>query len=91
MLHVINDFLVMEIVGPGFDYAYLSTEQTRGGNLVAWRNSMWSAINVSTRPYSVSVKIRHISLDVDWWLTAVYGSSRDQDKPAFLTELNELR
>jgi hypothetical protein len=26
----------------------------------------------------------------DWWLTIVYGPSRDEEKPAFLTELHDL-
>jgi hypothetical protein len=30
-LDVINDFDVMQILGPGFDYVYLPTVHTRGG------------------------------------------------------------
>jgi hypothetical protein len=35
--------------------------------------------------------MQHVSLGVDWWLTVIYGLSRDQDKVDFLIELDELR
>jgi exonuclease III len=84
-LHVLDDFLVMDIVGLGFDYAYLPAEQTSGGILVAWHSAVWSSLSLSTKLYLVSVRIRYISLNIDWWLTTVYGPSRDQDKPVFLS------
>jgi hypothetical protein len=89
-IHVLDDFLIMEMMGPGFDYAFLPSDQTRGGILVAWRSAIWAASSISTKPCSVSVRMRHITLDVDWWLTLVYGPSRDQDKPTFFSELSKL-
>jgi exonuclease III len=89
-LHVLNDFLVMEILGPGFNYSYLSAENTRGGILVAWRGSVWSASSVSSRVFSISIRMQHISLSIGWWLTVVYGPSKDWAKAAYLTELDEL-
>jgi exonuclease III len=64
-LHVIDDFLLMEIMVPGFDYDFLPSEQTRDGILVAWRTSVWSASGISTKSCSVSVRMRHIALEVD--------------------------
>jgi hypothetical protein len=28
---------------------------------------------------------------LEWWLTSVYGPCRDTDKPAFMSELHDLR
>jgi hypothetical protein len=39
----------------------------------------------------VSARIKHLQEETEWWLTTVYRPSRDEDKPAFLTELHDLR
>jgi hypothetical protein len=41
--------------------------------------------------FSVSVKIKHISQEQAWWLTTIYGPSVEDQKAAFLNELNDLR
>jgi hypothetical protein len=46
---------------------------------------------VSRSAHSLSLKISHIFSPGDWWLTAVYGPHHDQDKPAFISELCEVR
>jgi hypothetical protein len=38
----------------------------------------------------VSIRLHPVAGGPDWWLTMVYGSSRDEDKSAFLAELHEL-
>jgi hypothetical protein len=38
----------------------------------------------------VSIKLRGVVGEGDWWLTTVYGPSRDQEKAEFLTELHAL-
>jgi endonuclease/exonuclease/phosphatase family metal-dependent hydrolase len=47
--------------------------------------------NTSARWFSVSARVQQVSGDSDWWLTTVYGPSRDCDKPTFLEELHALR
>jgi hypothetical protein len=89
-LHVLNDFLVMEILGLSFGYASLPADNTRGGILVAWLSLVCLASSVSSKAFSVLVRLWHISLSEDWWLMGVYGPSRDHDKPKFLAELEEL-
>jgi exonuclease III len=90
-LNVITDFDLIQIVETGFDYCYLPTEGTRGGILVAWRTTCWSASWSSLHLFSVSIRLKHISQDHEWWLTSVYGPSVVGQKAAFLNELNELR
>jgi hypothetical protein len=50
-----NDYDIMQLLGGGFDYTYLHVIHTRGGILVAWHYTSWSASNISTRLYSLSV------------------------------------
>jgi hypothetical protein len=54
-LHVIDDFLVMQLLGSGFDYACLPADGTREGILVAWRASIWSVTAMSVHRFSVSM------------------------------------
>jgi hypothetical protein len=75
----------------GFDYAYLLAAQTRGGIMVAWNASMWSASGISTKPFSVSARMRHYSGGDKWWLTCVYRPPREGEKDVFVAELHKLR
>jgi hypothetical protein len=45
----------MDIVGLGFDYAYLPAEQTSGGILVAWHSAVWSSLSLSTKRHSMQM------------------------------------
>jgi exonuclease III len=36
---VLNDFDIMQLLGPSFDYFYLPMAQTQGGILIAWHSS----------------------------------------------------
>jgi exonuclease III len=47
-LAVISSFDVIQLLGQGFDYTYLPATQTRGGILVTWRTSVWSAASSSS-------------------------------------------
>jgi hypothetical protein len=53
-LHVINDYNVMQILGSGFDYSYLPTDDTRGGILVAWHSATWTVSSTSSLTRSLS-------------------------------------
>jgi exonuclease III len=57
-LDVINDFDVMQILGPGFDYVYLPTLHAIGGILVTWKSVVWSVSSASIRTFSVSIGIK---------------------------------
>jgi hypothetical protein len=58
---------------------------------VPWLDSVWSVSHSSIRTYSVSIRIKLRSMEHEWWLTSVYGPTRDPDKASFLTELHKLR
>jgi exonuclease III len=90
-LSVIDDFIVMQILGTGFDYVSLPADGTRGGVLVAWRSSLWSGCSFSVRRFSISVRLAPFTGGDEWWLTSVYGPATDLLKPVFLAELHDLR
>jgi exonuclease III len=90
-LESITDFDVIQLVGTDFDYVFLPAVQTRGGILVAWRDNAWVTFGSSSRLFLVSIRLRQVSDMSEWWLTTVYGPSRDEDKPSFLAELHDLR
>jgi hypothetical protein len=79
-LPVISDFDLIQLLGPGFNYSYLPSEQTHGGILAAWHSDMWSASCASSQCYSVSVKLKHVNAGKEWWLTTVYGPARVEEK-----------
>jgi hypothetical protein len=56
-LDVISPFDVIQLLGHGFDYSYLPVVQTRGGVLVAWCSSVWSAS--SLQDFSVLDCLKH--------------------------------
>jgi exonuclease III len=86
-----SDFDIMQLLGSGFEYSYLPAAQTRGGVLLAWRSSSWTVSCSSVRRFSVSAKVKPAAGGAEWWLSSVYGPSRDEEKPDFLNELNDLR
>jgi hypothetical protein len=59
--------------------------------MVAWNASMWSASGISTKPFSVSARMRHYSGGDKWWLTCVYKPPREGEKDVFVAELHKLR
>jgi hypothetical protein len=92
-LDVILDFDVIQILGPGFDYAYLPAVHTQGGIPLAQRISAWVMSNPSTKSHSLSARVQLPSSGgrgADWWLTVFYVPSQEGDKPSFLPELREL-
>jgi exonuclease III len=53
-LVVIDDYILSQLLGTSFDYVFLLAAHTRGGILVAWKASKWSASCISTRTFSIS-------------------------------------
>lgn len=90
-LDVCDDALVMDLLGPGFDYFCLPADNTRGGILLAWRSDTWAVSNCSSRTYSITAKISMIDAGHEWWLSCVYGPQDDREKCAFLQELRDMR
>jgi hypothetical protein len=89
-LNVCSDYDVILILGHGFDYFYLQADHTGGGILLPWCSSAWSMASRSSKSYSVSTRMRSIAIGTGWWLTTVYGPTRDANKPSFIEELCQL-
>jgi exonuclease III len=90
-LDVIDDFTVMQCLGPSFDgYAYLPALGTRGGILLAWDKTQIDISNISLDSYAITGEVRTRD-DNRWWITTVYGPQTVEEKIAFLTELSERR
>jgi exonuclease III len=88
-LDVIDDFTVMQCLGPSFDgYAYLPALGTRGGILLAWDRTQIEISNISLDSYAITGEVRTRD-DNRWWITMVYGPQTVEEKNAFLTELSE--
>jgi exonuclease III len=70
-MHVISYYYVLKLLGSSFDYLFLPAEQTHGGILVVWRDTVWTMSAPSTCRFSLSTRIRNISEGEEWWLTFV--------------------
>jgi exonuclease III len=90
-LDVIDEFLVLQCLGPSFDgFVYLPAIETRGGVLLAWDTSVIEISNFSFDTFAVTGEV--ITKDNKrWWITNVYGPQRTEEKILFLTELTERR
>jgi exonuclease III len=90
-LDVIDDFIVMQCLGPSFDgYVYLPAVDTRGGILLAWDTSVVSIGHVSFDTYAITGEVQARDNN-SWWITSVYGPQAREEKVSFLTELAERR
>jgi hypothetical protein len=89
-LAVLNDFDVIQCLGPGFDYFFLPAVQTRGGILLEWRSDTG---RLRTLPCALSqsrLGCNRSMARVRPGGSRVYGPSTGNLKQAFLEELHEL-
>jgi hypothetical protein len=73
------------------EFAYLPASATRGGILIAARESLVQITDPQVGCFSVTVRINHCGGDLSWWLTSVYGPQTDGDKALFMDELEAIR
>jgi exonuclease III len=92
-LGVVDDQLILSIIGPSFDYHFVPAVETRGGILDAWHRDKWAASNVhsTTRTLTLKISSRAAASLAPWWLTTVYGPHCESERPAFLQELRGVR
>jgi hypothetical protein len=90
-LNVFNDCDVLQLLGHGFDYAFLPSVQTRGDILIAWLCASWSVSSVSTGSYSITARVKHNGGGPEWCLTLFYGLTVGADKSTLLAELRMIR
>jgi exonuclease III len=92
MLDVMDDRLILELLGSGFSYVFLPSVKTRGGIRIAWRSASWCGSQSRRGDHALTIRLTSASRSsLQWWLSVVYGPHRDQDKRAFLNELQGLR
>lgn len=88
-LDVINQYLVFSLLGREFlEFAYLPASHTRGGILIAGRQTDEIISDVLVGYYSVTMAVQ-VTMNANagngrWWLTSVYGPQEDGDKALFL-------
>jgi hypothetical protein len=86
-----NHWDVASCLGSEFgDFAFLPSKDTRGGILVAWQRSLFTAVDRKILNHSVLVCFRSAS-NVCWWFSGLYSPCRDEEKQFFLDELSLVR
>jgi exonuclease III len=91
-LNVVNDALILDLIGPDFGYIALPAVSGCGGILFAWRRDLWFVSSPSLGLNHVTVKVALTSApSFSWWLTSVYGPQPNAEKVAFLNNLHSLR
>lgn len=91
-LPLVSLAIILKMLGPLFaDFFWLPAIGTRGGILLAWRLDHVNLSNPSIGSYHVSAMVSTTIGAHPWWVTGVYGPQADDDKIAFLNELQELR
>jgi hypothetical protein len=72
-LNVVNDALVLDLLGLDFNYVALPMVFSCGGILVTWRKNLWLVSSSSFGLNHVTVKVTLTSApSLSWWLTSVY-------------------
>jgi exonuclease III len=92
-LHMIDDLTVEATLGQNFisNYAFLPSQGTRGGLLLACSGDRFKLSQVVFRPHSVTATItRHVDNAV-WSIIGVYGPQGDVEKLVFLQELKDIK
>jgi hypothetical protein len=83
-LSVLDDSLVANICGSGFQYSFIPAIGTRGGILIAWHSSSWSKMQEDASSHALSLRLKHWALESLWWILVVYGPQGDNEMLLFL-------
>jgi hypothetical protein len=88
---VIDDRLILELLGLGFAYDYIPAIDTRGGILIRWKSASWGGSHFHKDAHSLTIKLTSVDRSsLQWWLSVVYGPHQDHEKRSFLSELQRL-
>ena len=70
----VADSDILEITGSDFDcHSYLAADGTRGGILLCWRSSCFSATAIMVRTFSITAVFTPVGQNTPWTLTTIYG------------------
>lgn len=88
-LSEVNFPLAMEFLGAPYcsNFAYLPSEETRGGVLIAWDQDYVARGAVRKENYCISMEVNLLMSNISFVITTVYGPANNVDKPFFLDEL----
>lgn len=90
-LATIDDHMILQLLGAGFDFAFKPAVVTCGGILVAWRTDRWEVSSIVHHSYALSVRIMRTDDPEPWWLTTVYGPFGNNERATFLQEIRDFR
>jgi exonuclease III len=92
-LSVINLSVVRNALGSLYanSFVYLPTDRTKGGILIAAKDSTLQLHNPSFSNHSASVVVSDLRSNVQWTFTGVYGPQGDLEKKMFLKKLKHLK
>jgi len=86
-----SQHLFLSVFGTAYgNFVSLPANGTRGGVLIAWKDSSCQAIASRVDTYSASVLFSEQE-GRNWWFTGVYGPQDDDEKILFLQELRNIR
>jgi hypothetical protein len=72
------------------NYATLPAIGTRGGVILAVSDAFFSISDVESTAHTLSAVITMLSDGFNWFITVIYGPQGDQEKIAFIQEMQLL-
>jgi exonuclease III len=89
----INPTTVKRALGLEYEnnFVYLLAEGTKGGILLAARESILQLQNLAIANHTISVLVVDTRYNATWMLTGVYGPQGDLEKRMFIRELRHLK
>jgi hypothetical protein len=88
---VVDDSLVNNMFGSGFEYTFIPASGRSSGIVVAWRLDRWMGTSIHCTDHMVTIRLASASLpSTPWRLTTVYGPPNEPDKASFLQELRTV-
>jgi exonuclease III len=88
-----SDTLINRILGVEYshNFCFLPADGTRGGILLASRNSAYQFSNALLKDYTISTTVTDRRTNLQWTLTGVYGPQENLNKHLFLRELRAIK
>jgi hypothetical protein len=79
---------ILSLIDRGMDWTFLPAKGTAGGILVGFKSLIFEIANWNQYEYCVSVIIKNQLDNFIWRLIVVYGSSYEEKKMEFISELH---
>lgn len=87
----VNDAVVRDTLGPGFDgFDFLPAEGTRGGILLAWKPDLLWVMNIQKDEFMILAQVLSLADGNEWLVSSVYGPQEDARKVRFLENIMQF-